>query len=596
MTVAAFNEFYAPFTLSVTKNELKRAVIIGSCFAQGISHHSHRLMPGLVCDHVTYNFLSNSVSLPHPVIEYDFQIVMLPLRTVMPEGMFMGLAWDDVDGFEQCFSHSLNILEKMLDGALVHNSASGITSFVADFLVPQANSMGRLLPRNDLRNPVEYVRRLNRFIYDYVTKRVNVFVLGVDDIAAAFGKHYVQDDVLCANSHGAFISDWDWSHDQKRLHPPRKFSETVDTKVDDFILSLWGEMMAMLRTISQKDSVKIVICDIDDTLWRGVLAEQNSFGSEVLEGWPLGLIEALNNLKRRGVLLALASKNDEATIRDLWAKTIGRRLSLDSFASVKINWRPKSENIGEILRETSLLARNALFIDDNPVERETALQAHPGIRVLGEDLYSIRRTLLWSPETQVTMITKESSNRTEMIKSQIERDQVRTSMPRDQFLKTLGVSVQTITIADIVDVNFERAFELVNKTNQFNTTGQRWSREQVSAFFNAGGSIEAFSAVDRFTDYGIVGAALIVENELKQFAMSCRVLGLDVEVYFLNKLAKRLGLTGGLISRIIKTDANSLCLDLFDRCGWSVKNDIWVSSADLGLPNHVNQEVAEVTS
>ena len=123
----------------------------------------------------------------------------------------------------------------------------------------------------------------------------------------------------------------------------------------------------------------------------------------------MGIIEALTMLKRRGILLAIVSKNDEATIRGLWDEIIGKRLPLSEFAVVQINWEPKAQNVEAVLRATSLLARNALFIDDNPVERESVEAAHPEIRTLGADLYAIRRTLMWAPELQVAVITRESA-------------------------------------------------------------------------------------------------------------------------------------------------------------------------------------------
>jgi len=129
----------------------------------------------------------------------------------------------------------------------------------------------------------------------------------------------------------------------------------------------------MLRTLRQIDQVKLVIVDLDDTLWRGVIAEEGIDRPMVTEGWPAGLVEALVTLKKRGVLLAIASKNDEDRIRSFWPHLYGGRLELADFASVKINWQSKAENIAQILKETNLLPRNVVFLDDNPVERARLL-------------------------------------------------------------------------------------------------------------------------------------------------------------------------------------------------------------------------------
>src|SRR5262249_15620249 len=146
------------------------------------------------------------------------------------------------------------------------------------------------------------------------------------------------------------------------------------------------------------------------------------------EGWPIGLAEALVYLKNRGVLLAIASKNEESRIRTIWPMIFGERLKLEDFAAIRINWRPKPENMAEILEGMNLLPRNAVFIDDNPAEREAMLRAFPGIRVLGRHPYYIRRTLLWAPETQVVTVTDESRRRTEMIQAQFTRETQRAAM------------------------------------------------------------------------------------------------------------------------------------------------------------------------
>src|SRR5262249_43269016 len=164
----------------------------------------------------------------------------------------------------------------------------------------------------------------------------------------------------------------------------------------------------MYRTASQIDAVKLVVMDLDDTMWKGVSGEQVDVGPQMIEGWPMGVIEALQYLKRRGVLLGIISKNDEHRVRAVWDKILDQWLRLDDFVSVKINWQPKPENMLQVLRGVNLLPRNTLFIDDNPVERAAMKHAFPDIRVLGRFPFYLRRILLWAPEIQVPTITDES--------------------------------------------------------------------------------------------------------------------------------------------------------------------------------------------
>ena len=137
--------------------------------------------------------------------------------------------------------------------------------------------------------------------------------------------------------------------------------------------------------------------DIDDTLWRGVAAE-GSLG--ILEGWPMGFMETLLVLKKRGILLAIVSKNDEQFIQSKWNDIVQGQLSLDDFAVRKINFQNKAQNLAEIMREVNLRPENVVMVDDNPVERAAIQEQLPGVRVLGSHLYYLKRVLLWSSETQ----------------------------------------------------------------------------------------------------------------------------------------------------------------------------------------------------
>ena len=578
-------EFRAPLDLALTQTILRRALVVGSCFAEGFSWAIGKTFPGAEADFLLFNNASEIPSPPRPVAEYDFQVTVLPLRTVMPQGLFAGLGWNDQKAFAERLRWSEQMLSHMLQVSHNLNAEHNLTTFISNFLCPQSHSMGRLLPYNDPRNPAWFVRRLNDIVAEFCAARPNAYLLNADELAGHIGRCHLQDDIVMTNSHGAYIDDWDLGFDQDRLDPPKPLREDMDLRTDDFIDGLWADVRAMVRSLRQQDSVKIVICDLDDTLWRGVLAEEAEIRPEIIEGWPLGVIEALSFLKRRGVLLAIASKNSEERIRDLWASVIGNRLPLSSFATIKINWNSKAENIDAILREVNLLPRNALFIDDNPAERSLVQEAFPEIRTLGADLYSVRRILMWAPELQAGEITEESARRTEMIQSQIERERTRTTMSREEFLESLNVRVEQFSIRNVRHPRFARAFELINKSNQFNTTGMRWSQEQVERYFEAGGSFEAFHVEDRFTDYGLVAVAILMANRLEQFVMSCRVIGLDVELAAIGSLAQSaLGVYDEFTAGFTETQQNIICRDLYSRCGFGFDGTSWWISSRSALP------------
>jgi FkbH-like protein len=172
------------------------------------------------------------------------------------------------------------------------------------------------------------------------------------------------------------------------------------TPLPVFSEALSAELDAMYRTMLQTSSVKLVVVDLDDTLWNGVVADMEDPGADLLEGWAFGIVEALQCVRRRGILLAIISKNDEAGIRAIWKTIFAGRLLLEDFCAVRINWRPKPENMAEILQAVSLLPRNVVFIDDNPAERARMQEVFPDMRLLGRHPLTIRRVLLQAPETQ----------------------------------------------------------------------------------------------------------------------------------------------------------------------------------------------------
>jgi FkbH-like protein len=314
----------------------------------------------------------------------------------------------------------------------------------------------------------------------------------------------------------------------------------------------------------------------------------------MVEGWPLGFIEALCYLKKRGIVLAIASKNDEQRIRDIWPKIFCGRLSLEDFAAIRINWKSKAENLADIMATMNILPRSVAFIDDNPVERASIRHAFPDMRVLGRHPYYLRQTLLWSSETQVVSVTDESSKRTEMIKRQAEREHERTELSREAFLTAAAPIVRMIFIKNVSHLRFARAFELINKTNQFNTTGRRWTVEDCVAFFQGGGVFHAFEVSDAYTGYGLAGVVLLKESTIIQWVMSCRILGYEIEEAVMATLVPviRGASSIEIYGHIVETEVNFPCRDLFAKCGFSRTPADWVLRSDtiIRSPRHIQCE------
>jgi FkbH-like protein len=347
----------------------------------------------------------------------------------------------------------------------------------------------------------------------------------------------------------------------------------------------------MYRTVGQREMVKLVVVDLDDTLWRGVAAE-GTLG--ILEGWPMGLMETLLILKRRGILLAIISKNDEQFILGNWDNIVQGQMVLEDFAAYRINFRSKADNLAEILRELNLQPGNAVMIDDNPAERAAVQAAWPKVRVLGKHLYYLKRVLLWSAETQQRVISAESARRTEMMHAQLRRDSVRRELPQEEFLQSLNLRASISRVRSTSDLHMSRALELFNKTNQFNTTGERYTLEDCHRRFAAGYELYVGTAEDRFTQYGLVTAAWMLRNCVDHVVMSCRALGLGLEDALLAYLTTRLAdpTSASLLAKLQPTDANLACREIYRRNGFTqVVEDPILWARPLENPMHCPEHV-----
>jgi FkbH-like protein len=313
---------------------------------------------------------------------------------------------------------------------------------------------------------------------------------------------------------------------------------------------------------------KCVILDLDGTLWPGVLAETGSpfaWTPEISGGFSFiglyfGLHEALKCLKKRGVVLACVSKNDEASVRELWKYAAhypaGRLLTLDDFVTWRINWDDKVGNIRSIAEELGFALDSFLFIDDSPVERDRVRQRLPEIEVWGEDPFSLRRRLLNDPRLQIPVITAEAASRSTLVKAQIARQQLRAeTMGEKQYIESLRIACR-IERLDAASEKLQRVEELFQRTTQFNTTGAKFSARQLADLAaKMDARIYAIDVSDRLGDYGMVGAAVIEAGDIIGLAISCRALGMGIEHTFLRHiLGDRSGLP--LRGRIIPTPRN----------------------------------------
>ena len=339
--------------------------------------------------------------------------------------------------------------------------------------------------------------------------------------------------------------------------------------------------MDSLAVLLGLDRKKCVIVDLDGVLWPGVLAETGSpfaWTPEISSanshvGLYFGIHEALLALRQRGVLLACVSKNDEATVRALWHYPEHyprhRLLTPDSFVTLRINWQDKAENIRSIAEELGFATEAFVFIDDTARERERVRQTLPGVAVLGEDLFTLRRALLTDPRLQAVQLTTEAGQRTDLVRAQLDRTRLRTQMPSEAaFIASLEV-VCAVERAGTDPAVLDRVRELFERTTQFNATGRRFTRAELQGLIGAlEGGLFVLRMRDRFTDHGLVGAAVLDGGEILNVVLSCRVIGLGGEHALLAAVVADAAAHGALAGRIVATDRNTPARHLYRDAGF----------------------------
>jgi FkbH-like protein len=336
-----------------------------------------------------------------------------------------------------------------------------------------------------------------------------------------------------------------------------------------------ADVKAGLRAV-QGQTRKLLVVDLDDTLWGGVVGEVG-WENLVLGGHhPVGeaftaFQRGLEALTRRGMVLGIVSKNTEAVALEALERHPEMVLRPNHFAGWRINWRDKAENLIDLAAEVNVGLDAVVFLDDNPVERARVRQALPQVLVpeWPADRLLYARALAELTCFDATAISEEDQARTRMYVSQRQRNAARASAASmEDYLASLELRV---LVEPLGPANLVRAAQLLNKTNQMNLTTRRLTESQLLAWTQEEGHHTfIFRVSDRFDDYGLTGLASLASDgevgHVVDFVLSCRAIGRGVEEAMLAMLAEcaaRLGLRR-LMARYVPTPRNAPCLAFFD--------------------------------
>ena len=362
----------------------------------------------------------------------------------------------------------------------------------------------------------------------------------------------------------------------------------------DFFMKAAAEIKAVLRGV-RGEARKLVICDLDNTLWGGVVGEdgihQLRLGGHDGVGESYAAFQReLLTLRKRGILLALCSKNDSTIAWQAIDQHPEMVLRRNDFASARINWNDKAENIAQIVKELHLLPKSVVFLDDHPTERDRVRQAFPEIFTpdLPIDVAEYPAFLASLDCFETVNITVEDTVRTGLyLKEEERRSSVSASGSIQEWLESLHI---TLSVSRLDRGNLIRAAQLLNKTNQFNMATRRMEQEEFWRWCGLPGrQAWVFSVADRLGDSGITGLisaeSIDAQNaRLTDFLMSCRVMGKQIEeamLYFVNEtLAARLHIA------CRKTDRNQPFLE-FIQTKWTDETSGILDPSKVFKPVHM---------
>jgi FkbH-like protein len=326
---------------------------------------------------------------------------------------------------------------------------------------------------------------------------------------------------------------------------------------------------------------KLVVVDLDDTLWGGVVGD---VGWENLRlGGHDGLGEAfadfqhqLKALTRRGVLLAIASKNDESVALAAVANHPEMVLRSHDFAAYRINWQDKAQNIVDIARELNIGLQSVVFIDDNRVERARVRETLPEVFVpeWPEDTFLSATALLGLRCFDTPHVTREDAQRGTLY--DVER---KRSGDKERFrsLDEWLIGLETcVRFSPLDAANLPRVTQLLNKTNQMNLQTRRLTETELTRWaVEAGRELWAIHVSDKYGDSGLTGILSLEPREdrvvMTDFVLSCRVMGRKVEEAMVAAAVHRARERGGrlLVAPFLRTDKNAPCFDFWRRSGFA---------------------------
>ena len=398
------------------------------------------------------------------------------------------------------------------------------------------------------------VRKLNVMLSEQAALHKQVFLIDADRLQSRYGADAFCDEKMY------YIAKMPWS---------AWILPELAKQVLDVVMAVRGSFK------------KCLITDLDNTLWGGVVGDDGIEGIEIGE---LGIGHAfeelqlwMKELKKRGILLAVCSKNDEDRAKEPFEKHPDMILRLDDFAMFAANWEDKAANILHIQQTLNIGQDSLVFLDDNPFEREQVRSMLPMVTVpeLPPDpalyLTFLRDLNLF----ETASVSAEDADRTGQYQAEAKRVQSMASFADyDEYLESLGMEAQ---VRPFDEFHIPRIAQLTQRSNQFNLRTVRCTEEDVRRLAESDRYITMYMTLkDKFGDHGLISVVILEKVDtdtlfMYNWLMSCRVLKRGMEEFILNAVMKEAADRGyrTVLGEYIRTPKNRMVQDIYERLGFT---------------------------
>lgn len=481
------------------------------------------------------------------------------LWSFKPDIVFLHTTWRDVSAFPELMEPEPEV-EKRVRNEMARfetiwqkiQSELGSIIIQNNFDLPQLRPLGNL-EASAAFGRVNFLQRLNAEFASYARNHKRFFINDILYLSAQVGL-------------ATWVGQTYWYNFHMALSPAATIA--LAQNVAGIVKSVYGK------------SKKCLVLDLDNTLWGGVIGDDGLQNLILGRDHPVGeafldFQRYVRELRQRGIILAVCSKNDPANAKEGFSHP-DSVLKLEDFSCFKANWIPKPQSIREIAAELNIGLDSIVFVDDNPAERALVEDQLPEVAVpeMGSDVSRFAEVLEQQRYFEVHALVQDDLNRADYYASNAQRSSSQNSFQDyGEFLASLEMTAE---IGPFAQVYLERITQLINKTNQFNLTTRRCTVAEMESVSKDPNYIALWGRLsDKFGDNGLVTVLIgKMENgvvEIEVWLMSCRVFHREMELAMFDAFIELCQARGikKIVGQYIPTKKNAIVAEHYANLGFT---------------------------